>query len=135
MRESYTSQCKHYPGSSGGVPVEISELRFNLPTAAAILGNDEGPDLAAKRAHHFLHRHGSSDHSLPDSDTPGDLPGYFDERGNIDLALGQERAGGGFHGKSAKLGKLIIEDMGLRMLDLTVATNLALWWRAYERAN
>lgn len=69
------------------------------------------------------------------NEVPDDhLPNYFDEQGNINLTLGQERAGGGFHGKRAKLGKLIIEDTGLRMLDLTVATNLALWWRAYERA-
>ena len=51
----------------------------------------------------------------------------------MDLSLGQEFAGGGFGGKHAKLGKLIIEDEGLKMMDLLVAANLALWWRAYER--
>lgn len=51
----------------------------------------------------------------------------------MDLSLGQEFAGGGFGGKQAKLGKLIIEDEGLKMVDLLVATNVALWWRAYEK--
>jgi len=53
----------------------------------------------------------------------------------LDLSLGQELAGGGFGGKQAKLGKLIIEEEGLKMLDLLVAANMALWWRAYERSN
>jgi hypothetical protein len=53
--------------------------------------------------------------------------------GKLDLTLGQERAGGGFGGKQAKLGKLIIQPAGLEMLDLLVAANLGLWWRAYER--
>jgi len=53
----------------------------------------------------------------------------------LDLSLGQELAGGGFGGKQAKLGKLIIEDEGLKMLDLLVAANMALWWRAYERSD
>jgi len=52
----------------------------------------------------------------------------------LDLSLGQEFAGGGFGGKQAKLGKIILEDEGLKMLDLLVATNIGLWWRAYEKA-
>jgi hypothetical protein len=55
----------------------------------------------------------------------------IDER--LDLSLGQELAGGGFAGKQAKLGKLIIEGEGLQMLDLLVAANMALWFRAYEK--
>jgi hypothetical protein len=53
----------------------------------------------------------------------------------LDLSLGQEPAGGGFGGKQAKLGKLIIEDEGLKMIDLLVAANLALWWRVYEKVD
>ena len=54
--------------------------------------------------------------------------------GNVmDLKLGQELAGGGATGKQAKLGKLIIEDEGLKMIDLLVAANMGLWWRAYGR--
>ena len=55
--------------------------------------------------------------------------------GRLDLSLGQESAGGGFGGKQAKLGKLIIEDEGLKMIDLLVAANLALWWRVYEKVD
>lgn len=80
-----------------------------------------------------LHRHTTSDLLLEDEQSQGVFSRYFDENGNIDLSLGQERAGGGLYGKRAKLGKLIIDDLGLRMLDLTVAANMALWWRAYER--
>ena len=35
----------------------------------------------------------------------------------MDLSLGQEFAGGGFGGKQAKLGKIILEDEGLKMMD------------------
>lgn len=51
----------------------------------------------------------------------------------LDLSLGQELAGGGMGGKQVKLGKLIVEFEGLKMLDLVVASNMALWWRAYEK--
>ena len=53
----------------------------------------------------------------------------------LDLSLGQEFAGGGLGGKQAKLGKIIIEDEGLKMMDLLVAANMALWWRAYDKTS
>lgn len=46
----------------------------------------------------------------------------------MDLSLGQERAGGGFAGNKAKLGKLVVEGDGMLMLDLVVMANMALWW-------
>lgn len=49
----------------------------------------------------------------------------------MDLTLGREKAGGGMRGKSAKLGKLVIEDEGLKMCDLTVAMCMAVWWLYY----
>lgn len=49
----------------------------------------------------------------------------------IDLSLAREKAGGGMRGNSAKLGKLIIEDEGIKMLDLVVAACMAVWWRGY----
>lgn len=79
-----------------------------------------------------LHMHSTSD-ELANSPLLSSMAKFLDEYGNIDLSLGQERAGGGFQGKQAKLGKLIIEDEGVKMLDLIVAANMALWWRAYER--
>lgn len=51
----------------------------------------------------------------------------------LDYSLGREAAGGGLIGRRAKLGKLIIEGQGLQMLDLMVAVNMSLWWKAYER--
>jgi hypothetical protein len=51
----------------------------------------------------------------------------------MDLSLGQERAGGGMGGKEAKLGKLIVEQEGLQMLDLVVAANVGVWWGVYEQ--
>lgn len=51
----------------------------------------------------------------------------------LDLSLGQEKAGGGNRGKRAKLGKLIIHDEGLKMLDLVVAANLGVWWETWGR--
>jgi hypothetical protein len=47
------------------------------------------------------------------------------------LSLAREHAGGGLRGKSAKLGKLIIEDEGIRMLDLVVAACMGVWWRSF----
>ncbi|CAG8299029.1 unnamed protein product [Penicillium salamii] len=49
----------------------------------------------------------------------------------LDFSLAREPAGGGLRGKSAKLGKLVIEDEGLKMLDLVVAACMAVWWRGY----
>ncbi|OJZ81258.1 hypothetical protein ASPFODRAFT_65224 [Aspergillus luchuensis CBS 106.47] len=45
----------------------------------------------------------------------------------LDLSLARERAGGGLRGKSAKLGKLIIEDEGIKMLDLVVAACMSVY--------
>ncbi|RAL03737.1 uncharacterized protein BO80DRAFT_400828 [Aspergillus ibericus CBS 121593] len=45
----------------------------------------------------------------------------------LDLSLARERAGGGMRGKSAKMGKLIVEDEGIKMLDLVVAACMAVY--------
>jgi len=55
--------------------------------------------------------------------------------GHLDLTLGQEKLGGGFDGEQAKLGKLIIEPEGQKMLDLIVATNLLAFRRAFAAAD
>lgn len=51
----------------------------------------------------------------------------------LDMNLGREKAGGGANGKKAKLGKLIVYDEGLKMLDLVVAANMSLWWKGYDK--
>lgn len=140
-------KCKHTYASSnrrfgpGMHSAQVSELRFNLPSSKT-LGSPASKSLVpgtpreAKRSSLFLHQHRRrSSSSLEAKGTPG--AEYFlpkvelEER--LDLSLGQEHAGGGFGGKQAKLGKLIIENEGLQMLDLIVAANMALWWRVYER--
>ncbi|KAK5070100.1 hypothetical protein LTR64_001934 [Lithohypha guttulata] len=55
-----------------------------------------------------------------------------DDENRISLKLGRERAGGGFRGHSAKLGKLIIEDEGLKMCDLVVGAAMGIWWQHYD---
>lgn len=140
-------KCKHSYASSnprfgpGMHSAQVSELRFNLPSSKT-LGSPASKSLVpgtpreAKRSSLFLHQHQRrSSSSFEAKGTHGSE--YFapkvelEER--LDLSLGQEHAGGGFGGKQAKLGKLIIENEGLQMLDLIIAVNMALWWRVYER--
>ncbi|KAF4625968.1 hypothetical protein G7Y89_g12194 [Cudoniella acicularis] len=66
----------------------------------------------------------SSFQSLRGSTAPDS---YADDR-RLDMSIGQEKAGGGNKGKRAKLGKLIIDDEGFKMLDLVVSANMAIWW-------
>ena len=55
-----------------------------------------------------------------------------DQQHRLDLSLGQEKAGGGFRGSSAKLGKLILEDEGLKFADLAVGACMSIWWTHYS---
>lgn len=140
-------KCKHSYASSnprfgpGMHTAHVSELRFNLPSSKTFgtpASKSIGPGTPrdVKRSSLFMHRHRLSSSSSTEPKKVNGA-GYFgpkvelEER--LDLSLGQEHAGGGFGGKQAKLGKLIIENEGLQMLDLIVAANMALWWRVYER--
>lgn len=59
----------------------------------------------------------------------GDHEDEDDLEPELDLSLGQERAGGGFRGNKAKLGKLVIYGgQGLAMLDLFVSANMGVWF-------
>ncbi|EMC95594.1 hypothetical protein BAUCODRAFT_494959 [Baudoinia panamericana UAMH 10762] len=133
-------KCRHYlvPNNySGGV--EVSELRFNLPTSTSTPKKDgtSTPTLpnSEKRTSYFSRhsRHNGDHEGEGDIDAPPTPTILLDSQGRVDLTLGREKAGGGFGGKRAKLGKLIIEPAGIGMLDLLVAANVGLWWRAYER--
>ncbi|KAF7190809.1 hypothetical protein HII31_07968 [Pseudocercospora fuligena] len=119
-------RCKHYLPSMPGQSTEVSELRFNLPTSSSKAAN---APLTDNRSSYMsgLHRR------LHSSSEDGNVDFVFDDDGNLDLTLGREKAGGGFGGKQAKLGKLIIQPEGLAMLDLLVAANVGLWWRAWGR--
>ncbi|KAF6241226.1 hypothetical protein HO173_001021 [Letharia columbiana] len=141
-------KCKHsYASSSprfgpGMRSAQVSELRFNLPSSKT-LGSPASKSLVpgtrreAKRSSSlFPHQHrqrSSSSFEAKDRHEAGYFAPKVEFEERLDLSLGQEHAGGGFGGKQAKLGKLIIEKEGLQMLDLIVAANMALWWRVYER--
>ena len=140
-------KCKHSYASSnprfgpGVDSAQVSELRFNLPSSKT-LGSAAPKRLApgtareVKRSSLFQHQHRRrSISSLEGKYTHGSehVASKVELEEHLDLSLGQEHAGGGFGGKQAKLGKLIVEEEGLQMLDLIVAANMALWWRVYER--
>ncbi|KAJ5169669.1 uncharacterized protein N7500_002452 [Penicillium coprophilum] len=72
----------------------------------------------------------SHSHRSTSNSSGGDVD-YDSDEDRLDLSLAREPAGGGLRGKSAKLGKLVIEDEGIKMLDLVVAACMAVWWRGY----
>jgi NADH dehydrogenase (ubiquinone) Fe-S protein 8 len=117
----------------------VSELRFNLPQGGSHRTSErEGGSRAGRwDAQHLsgqfsklLHQRARSS----DEESDGE-DGYGDHENNapMDLSLGREHAGGGTKGKRAKLGKLIIHDEGLKMLDLVVAANVGVWWTTWGR--
>jgi hypothetical protein len=109
----------------------VSELRFNLPGSSKPT-TPRGEESSKRSSFFHRGRHSRNNSSLSvNRDEMDETRSSLDR---LDLSLGQELAGGGFGGKQAKLGKIILEDEGLKMMDLLVAANLALWWRAYEKA-
>lgn len=111
----------------------VSELRFNLPGGSS---GESGQDHDHR--HSFQgkfdrllkldprqRRHDGSSDEYDDYDEVGDS--------SLDLQLGYERAGGGRRGNRAKLGKLIVHDEGLKMLDLVVAANVGMLWVSWEK--
>lgn len=134
-------KCKHIINSFGSISkadlpsIPASELRFNLPSSTSPNGSShDSPDThdkskESKRSSFLPTKHQRRSSSF---EWRGE-PHYPSSDEKMDLSLGQERAGGGFGGKQAKLGKLIIEKEGMKMLDLIVAANMGLWWRAYEK--
>jgi hypothetical protein len=129
------SQCRHIvPGLQGAPPaaMPVSELRFNLPSGTS--KSAPRGEESSKRSS-FFHRGRHSQNSSSISVERDDGEDIRSSTDRLDLSLGQEYAGGGFGGKQAKLGKIILEDEGLKMVDLLMAANLGLWWRAYEKAS
>lgn len=119
-------------GASNTVPV--SELRFNLP-ATDLFHSKEDRERAAREVKEGLGRlvRSPGGYDVPKYDEYGDEI-EEEEAAVFDWsALGRERAGGGARGRKAKLGKLLIYDEGCKMLDLVVASNMGIWWQAWER--
>ncbi|KAI0517306.1 hypothetical protein F5B22DRAFT_116471 [Xylaria bambusicola] len=103
----------------------VSELRFNLPSNE-VLGDKKSTEGGMRTRDHLqsqFNRMVAKAQGLDDSDD-GDF--------HFDMSLGREKAGGGNRGKRAKMGKLIIYDEGLKMLDLAVAANVGIWWTTYN---
>ncbi|KAJ4375066.1 hypothetical protein N0V83_002146 [Neocucurbitaria cava] len=129
-------KCRHIvPGLQGAPPaaMQVSELRFNLPSSSkAVTPRTEETSKRSSFFHRGRHSRNNSSVSVNRDESTEDARSSLDR---LDLSLGQEFAGGGFGGKQAKLGKIILEDEGLKMMDLLVAANLGLWWRAYEKAS
>lgn len=126
----------------------ISELRFNLPPVAIFSSQSTSPNksqpsesIRASKFQHIRNKLSASRHLDTEPKVAGtsyaamyphddeDL-GVYDR---LDLSLGQEKAGGGVRGTRAKLGKLIVLDEGLKMLDLIVAANMGIWWGIWEK--
>lgn len=151
-------KCKHtIPGPSMSGPQEsnnnaevtVSELRFNIPfpldqhfrspllsvwgekggkrgaLAQMITSNIQKVQQARTRA-----RSESNPIRPPSGSSSEDLTADEDR---LDLSLAREPGGGGMSGRSAKLGKLIIEDEGIKMIDLVVAASMGVWWRSCHR--
>ncbi|EEP80645.1 predicted protein [Uncinocarpus reesii 1704] len=123
---SRTLRCRHTLPQSSHAPsspasaVTVAEIRFNLPTFPSPPprpGSSHRADGGPKP------RHSNDSLSSP----------FEEER--LDLSLARERAGGGMRGNSAKLGKLIIQDEGLKMVDLIVAACMGVFWGVYENAS
>lgn len=138
------------PGANASMPsvsADVAELRFNLPWATLRLKDphkrqgselsevspnksNTRPDGASNREQwrkSFQVLTHKARKQLSISDNNGD--GLDEHR--LSLDLGREKAGGGFKGHSAKLGKLIIHDEGLKMCDLVVASCMGVWWQQY----
>ncbi|GAD94856.1 hypothetical protein AOR_1_330184 [Paecilomyces variotii No. 5] len=92
------------------------------------LGSDALPQFPRARS-----QSGSST-DADEKPSPNTPDRDVDDEDRFDLSLARERAGGGLDGKDAKLGKLVIEDEGLKMLDLLIAACMGVWWRAYYHA-
>ncbi|KAF2147236.1 uncharacterized protein K452DRAFT_3837 [Aplosporella prunicola CBS 121167] len=139
-------KCKHSLPVSNPVfqspqSVTVSELRFNLPAIPSTPMEDGSVKRSSFFARPTLQKRMSgltiNDHAERNGHWQPERNSHWQDilsgGTNLDLSLGQESAGGGFGGNKAKLGKLIIQDEGLKMLDLIVAANMSIWWRAYGK--
>ncbi|KIW05603.1 uncharacterized protein PV09_03474 [Verruconis gallopava] len=130
---------------TSNAPSQVSELRFNLPGGGPLASEPRrrsptkslpSGEKVSRRSRLLAKFSDKSSSTSCDTRLHGeDMVASEDptEDAKLDLSLGQELAGGGFAGKQAKLGKLIVEGEGLLMLDLIVTANMGLWFRAYEK--
>lgn len=112
-------------GSADSLPPYVPQLPPR-PSGVDEVARPPLPTRPSVRSHtHFEDFVASDEEAIEETDLE-------DEWERLDLSLGREKAGGGNRGKRAKLGKLIIYDEGFKMLDLTVAANMGIWWAGWE---
>jgi hypothetical protein len=149
-------KCRHRLSNrtSGekNLSADVAELRFNLPWLMPKTKQDRSQERPRLNARLWPTGHGSKEsfkrglrHLKSWNSSSSDREGDWSERysqpsevdsasdsdDRMDLTLGRENAGGGFKGRSAKLGKLIIYDEGLKMCDLLVGACMGIWWQQY----
>lgn len=142
-------KCKHVianPAMSAGLDgrghnedVTVSELRYNTPfpleqafrhpSATSLDGNNALPRGKRAALSQLITSNLEKVQQRTRTRSQEERPPSSDED-RLDLSLAKEAAGGGMSGKSAKLGKLIIEDEGIKMIDLVVAASMGVWWRS-----
>lgn len=144
--------------ATAAAAADVAELRFNLPWSILRLKDPNRKDKEASEASplhsatasnkqqwrrsfqalthkarvQISHLESSNEASHVVRSRKGSVgASRSSEEDRMDLTLGRERAGGGFMGQSAKLGKLIVNDEGLKMCDLAVAASMGVWWQHY----
>jgi hypothetical protein len=113
------SRQRAYSGNSAS-PTDSQRANFNPSTLIR---------KTSLRASRFARQNQFGHHRRRSTSTSSG--GADSDEDRMDFSLARELAGGGLRGKSAKLGKLVIEDEGFKMLDLVVAACMAVWWRGY----
>ncbi|RPB25541.1 hypothetical protein L211DRAFT_87801 [Terfezia boudieri ATCC MYA-4762] len=92
-----------YYPASGRPSYLVSAVEFKLPSSGV-----------------FHHRSRSASPSISTSQSPEGL--------GMD-----EGAGGGGYGGKAKMGTIVVHNVGMEMLDLVISANVGLFWRKWER--
>ncbi|KAF7181661.1 hypothetical protein CNMCM7691_000958 [Aspergillus felis] len=110
-------------------PTTYTRPRSHSGTSFFAVSSTPGQGHAHAHIHKQRHTRNISSSSTSSGGGVGGADDLDPDR--LDFSLAREPAGGGLRGKSAKLGKLIVEDEGIKMLDLVVAACMAVWWRGY----
>ncbi|RYP04965.1 hypothetical protein DL764_004126 [Monosporascus ibericus] len=146
-QRSAISSHHHHRNNKAARPV--SELRFNLPSSELFRERDQRVSIDGARARDQIgaqlgqqldqfqrlvkNAAAGAAHNKSKGDGHYSSDDDYDPDWRLDMSLSREKAGGGKRGSRAKMGKLIVAEDGLKMLDLVVAANVGIWWTAWER--
>lgn len=128
------TQSNTRPDSSGSGtdPLEKRKSFANFFNTSRDRAQSHSPSRFRAHFHNSRPEIGPLNTNVGNHNNPDPFTSPNDESERLDLGLARERAGGGLRGKSAKLGKIVINDEGLKMLDLVVAACMGVWWKYYE---